>query len=46
MNQFAPMNFLTNAVKYMIPGMLAIFAVIGAIIIATVILNKVTSKKK
>ena len=39
-----PMNFVNN-LPYLISGMLGIFAVIGVIIVATVILNKVTSKK-
>ncbi len=38
-------HFVEN-LSYMVSGMIGIFAVIGVIIIATVILNKVTSKKK
>lgn len=39
------MNFINN-LSYMVSGMVGIFAVIGVIIVATLILNKVTSKKK
>ena len=39
------MNFITN-MKYMGTGMVGIIAVIGAIIIVTMILNKVTTKKE
>jgi len=42
---FEPMNFVYN-LKYMGLGMLTILIVIGAIIVATAILNKVTSRKK
>ena len=42
--QFNPMNFVVN-LKYMGLGMLAIIAVIGAIIVTTMILNAVTKKK-
>lgn len=35
---FQPMNFIEN-LKYMGIGMLVIFAVIGAIILATIIIN-------
>ena len=42
---FEPMNFVNN-LSYMASGMIGIFAVIGVIIIATVILNKLTGKKK
>ena len=48
----AETEFVPNAVhfvenlSYMVSGMIGIFAVIGVIIIATVILNKVTAKKK
>ena len=38
-------HFVEN-LSYMVSGMIGIFAVIGVIIIATVILNKVTAKKK
>ena len=41
---FEPMNFVYN-LKYMGIGMLAIIAVIGAIILVTALLNKVTSKR-
>ena len=40
-----PMNFVDN-LSYMASGMIGIFVVIGVIIIATIILNKLTSKKK
>lgn len=39
-----PMNFIYN-LKYMGVGMLGILIVIGVIILVTMILNKVTSKK-
>ncbi len=42
---FQPLNFIHN-LKYMGLGMLGIFIVIGVIILATVVLNKVTVKKK
>ena len=42
--QFDPMNFVDN-LKYMLSGMVAIFIVIGVIVLITVILNKVFSKK-
>ena len=42
---FEPMNFINN-LSYMVSGMVGIFAVIGVIIVATLILNKVTCKKK
>ncbi len=42
---FEPMNFVTN-LSYMGIGMLGIFIVIGAIIVVTAILNKVTADKK
>ena len=41
---FNPMNFVNN-LSYMVSGMIGIFVVIGVIIIATLILNKVTKKK-
>ena len=41
---FNPMAFVDN-LKYMLSGMIAIFNVIGIIIIITVILNKIFSKK-
>lgn len=40
-----PMNFIYN-LKYMGTGMLGILIVIGVIILLTMILNKVTAKKK
>lgn len=40
-----PMNFIYN-LKYMGTGMLGILIVIGVIIILTMLLNKVTAKKK
>ncbi len=42
---FNPQNFITN-LSYMGTGMLAILIVMGVIILATVILNKVFSDKK
>jgi hypothetical protein len=42
---FEPMNFVTN-LQYMGTGMLTIFIVIGAIILATTAINKIFSKKK
>ena len=41
---FNPMNFVTN-LRYLAVGMISIFAVIGVIIIVTVILNKLFTKK-
>ena len=41
---FNPMAFVDN-LKYMLSGMIAIFIVIGIIVIATIILNKIFSKK-
>ncbi len=41
---FQPMNFIKN-LSYMGEGMLGIFIVIGVIVLLTMILNKVTSKK-
>ena len=41
---FEPMNFVTN-LQYMGTGMLTIFIVIGAIILATSAINKIFSKK-
>ena len=40
-----PMNFISN-LKYMGNGMLSILIVIGVIVLATMFLNKITSKKK
>lgn len=46
MNFFVePMNFVKN-LYYMGVGMLGIFIVIGIIILATVIMNKLTARKK
>ena len=42
---FEPQNFIAN-LSYMGTGMLAILIVMGVIILATVILNKVFSDKK
>lgn len=42
---FQPMNFIKN-LTYMGEGMLSIFIVIGAIILLTMLLNKITSNKK
>ncbi len=44
-SKFSPMAFVDN-LKYMISGMIAIFIVIGVIIIITVVLNKIFSKNK
>ena len=41
---FNPMNFVTN-LRYLAVGMVSIFAVIGVIILITVILNKIFTKK-
>lgn len=41
---FNPMNFVTN-LRYLTVGMVSIFAVIGVIILITVILNKIFTKK-
>lgn len=40
-----PQNFLNN-LHYMGKGMLAIFVVIGVIIVVTMLLNKIFSAKK
>lgn len=42
---FKPMNFVYN-LKYMGMGMLGIIAVIGIIILVTVILSKASAKKQ
>ena len=42
---FNPMAFVAN-LKYMLSGMIAIFIVIGIIILATLLLNKIFSNKK
>ena len=44
-SSFNPMAFLYN-LKYMLSGMIAIFIVIGVIILATLLLNKIFSDKK
>ena len=41
---FQPANFVTN-LQYMGIGMLVIFAVIGVIALATVLINKIFSEK-
>ena len=41
---FEPMNFVTN-LQYMGIGMLTIFIIIGLIILATGLINKLFSKK-
>ncbi len=43
-SDFNPMAFIEN-LKYMLSGMIAIFIVIGIIIIVTVILNKIFTRK-
>lgn len=43
--QFNPMHFIDN-LYYMGIGMAGIFIVIGLIILITVLLNKITAKKK
>ncbi len=40
---FEPINFITN-LKYMGIGMVVIFAVIGVIILTTILVNKAFSK--
>lgn len=42
--QFNPMNFVYN-LEYMGVGMLGIFVVIGIIIVATMLINKLANKK-
>lgn len=42
---FEVMNFINN-IDYLVVGMVSIFLVIGVIMIVTVILNKLFSKKK
>ena len=41
---FNPMNFVTN-LRYLAVGMVSIFAVIGVIVLITVILNKIFTQK-
>ena len=43
-SDFNPMAFVDN-LKYMLSGMIAIFIVIGIIVLITIILNKIFSKK-
>ena len=43
-SDFNPMAFINN-LPYMISGMVAIFIVIGVIILVTVLLNKIFTKK-
>ena len=43
-SRFNPMSFVYN-MPYMLSGMIAIFIVIGVIIIVTTILNKIFTKK-
>lgn len=42
---FNPMNFIYN-LKYMAVGMISIFAVIGVIILVTLLISKLFSKKQ
>ncbi len=42
---FNPMAFVEN-LKYMLSGMIAIFIVIGVIVLATLLLNKIFAGKK
>ncbi len=42
---FEPMHFVEN-LRYMGLGMLGIFIVIGAIMLLTILLNKLTEKKE
>jgi len=42
---FQPMNFVTS-LAYLAKGMIGILVVMGAIILVTMLLNKVSSKKK
>lgn len=44
-SSFNPMAFIYN-LKYMLSGMIAIFIVIGIIILATMLLNKIFTNKK
>ncbi len=44
-SQFRPEAFVSN-LKYMLSGMIAIFIVIGVIILATMLINKLFSSKK
>ncbi len=40
------LSIFASNLTYLVSGMIGIFIIIGIIIIATIILNKVTSKKK
>ena len=42
---FEPMNFI-KSLEYLAKGMIGILVVMGAIILVTVLLNKISSKKK
>jgi hypothetical protein len=42
---FEPMNFVTS-LAYLAKGMIGIMVVMGAIILVTMLLNKISSKKK
>ena len=42
---FSPYNFIDN-LEYMLSGMIGIFVVIGLIVIVTIVLNKIMSRKK
>ncbi|MBQ4556821.1 MAG: hypothetical protein IJA60_04150 [Clostridia bacterium] len=42
---FEPMNFVSN-LGYMATGMVGIFVVIGAIILVTSLMNKISTKNK
>ena len=44
-SQFRPEAFVSN-LKYMLSGMIAIFIVIGVIILSTMLINKIFSSKK
>ena len=41
---FNPINFITN-LRYLAVGMISIFIVIGGIILVTILLNKIFTKK-
>lgn len=41
---FNPINFITN-LRYLAVGMISIFIVIGVIILVTILLNKIFTKK-
>ena len=44
-DKFEPQSFIDN-LKYMGQGMLGIIVVMGVIILVTVLLNRITKKKK